>query len=77
MQGLFPLACCNNNHSYIFLFDRTGDWSLIKNWVVKVAPGQSQEADMPLVLHPDVDKIALSGSSGKGMTIMKGDHENG
>lgn len=45
--------------------------------VVNVVPGLGQEAGWPLVQHPDVDKIAFTGSTEKGMAIMKGAHENG
>ncbi len=39
--------------------------------VVNIVPGTGREAGVPLVAHPDVDKVAFTGSSETGRSIVK------
>lgn len=49
----------------------------IPEGVVNIITGLGEEAGWPLVQHPNVDKIAFTGSTEKGLKIMAGAHANG
>jgi aldehyde dehydrogenase (NAD+) len=62
--------------SALRLAELLGDNELVPDGVVNVVPGYGEEAGAPLTGHPDVRKVAFTGSTAVGKQVMKSAAEN-